>query len=119
MVYSLDEILLLVLSGVLSGADDFVEIAAWGRMRLSFLRCFLAFAEGVPSHDTLNDVFNAVDGDQFQACFCAWVDSLRKVDDELIAIDGKTSRRSGDRRKGRDPLHLVSAWASKQRLVLG
>ncbi len=119
VVYPLDEILLLVLCGVLSGADDFVEIADWGRMRLSFLRRFLAFAGGVPSHDTLNDVFNALDDDQFQARFRAWVDGLREVDDEHIAIDGKTSRRSGDRRKGRDPLHLVSAWASKQRLVLG
>lgn len=119
VVYPLDEVLLLVLCAVLSGADDFVEIADWGRMRLGFLRRFRPFAEGIASHDTLNDVFNALDGDQFQACFVAWVEGLRETEDEIIAIDGKTSRRTGDRRNGRDPLHLVSAWASGQRLVLG
>jgi|TARA_B100001964_G_scaffold56779_1_gene64200 predicted transposase YbfD/YdcC len=119
VVYPLDEVLLLVLCAVLSGADDFVEIADWGRMRLGFLRRFRPFAAGVPSHDTLNDVCNALDGDQFQASFIAWVAGLAESEGEIIALDGKTSRRTGDRRRGRDPLHLVSAWASKQRLVLG
>ena len=118
VVYPLDEILLLVLCAVLSGADDFVEIADWGRMRLALLRRFLPFEAGIPSHDTLNDVFNALDGDAFQACFVAWVDGLRAPGTEVIAVDGKTSRRTGDRRRGREPLHLVSAWASSQRLVL-
>ena len=67
----------------------------------------------------MNDVYNALDGDQFQACFIAWVEGLCEAEGEIIAIDGKTSRRTGDRRRGRDPLHLVSAWASGQRLVLG
>ena len=119
VLYRLDEILLLVLSAVLSGADDFVEISDWGRLRLGFLRGFLPYEAGVPSHDTLNDVFNALDGEQFQACFMAWVEGLRLSAPEIIAVDGKTSRRSGDAGKGREPLHLVSAWASSQRLVLG
>ena len=119
VVYPLDEMLLLVLCAVLSDADDFVEISNWGRLRLGFLRRFRPYAQGVPSHDTLNDVYNALDGDQFQACFIAWVEGLCEAEGEIIAIDGKTSRRTGDRRRGRDPLHLVSAWASGQRLVLG
>ena len=122
VLYPLDEIVLLVLCAVLSGADDFVEIAAWGRMRLDFLRRLRPFRHGIPSHDALNDVFNMLDAEQSQSCFVGWVAGLRESDPEepeLIALDGKTSRRSGDRRKGRAPLHLVSAWASRQRLVLG
>jgi predicted transposase YbfD/YdcC len=122
VLYPLDEMVLLVLCGVLSGADDFVEIAAWGRMRLGFLRRLRPFRRGIPSHDALNDVFNLLDAEQFQGCFVAWVARLREtgVDEpEVIALDGKTSRRSGDRRRGRAPLHLVSAWAARQRLVLG
>jgi len=130
VLYPLDEVMLLVLCAILSGADDFVEIADWGRMRLDFLRRLRPFARGIPSHDTLNDIFNMLDPGQFQSCFMAWAAGLREaagvvqadevpVGRELIALDGKTSRRSGDRRKGREPLHLVSAWASRQRLVLG
>jgi predicted transposase YbfD/YdcC len=124
VLYPLDEVLLLVLCGVLSGADDFVEIAAWGRLRLSFLRRLRPYRHGVPSHDTLNDVFNMLDAERFQGCFIAWVAGLREpgaagAGPEVIALDGKTSRRTGDRLRGREPLHLVSAWASRQRLVLG
>lgn len=120
VLYPLDEMVLLVLCAVLSGADDFVEIAAWGCLRLKFLRRLRPFRHGIPSHDALNDVFNMLDAEQFQGCFRAWVAELRRTDEpQLIALDGKTSRRSGDRRSGRAPLHLVSAWASRQRLVLG
>lgn len=121
VLYPLDEVLLLVLCGVLSGADDFVEIAAWGRMQLRFLRRLRPFRHGVPSHDTLNDVFNLLDAERFQGCFMAWAEGLREpaTGQEVIALDGKTSRRTGDRRRGREPLHLVSAWATHQRLVLG
>ena len=70
-------------------------------------------------HDTLNDVVNALDPELFKRCFVAWVEGLREAEPDIVAIDGKTSRRSHARAKGRDPLHLVSAWASRQRLVLG
>jgi predicted transposase YbfD/YdcC len=73
----------------------------------------------VPSHDTLGAVIAALDPEPFKACFAAWVEGLRETEPDLIAIDGKTSRRSHARSKGRDPLHLVSAWATRQRLVLG
>jgi predicted transposase YbfD/YdcC len=83
------------------------------------LRRFLPYERGLPSHDTLNDVINALDGDLFKTCFTRWVEALRDNQPEIIAVDGKTSRRSHSRGKGLEPLHLVSAWASRQRLVLG
>jgi predicted transposase YbfD/YdcC len=123
VIYPLPEILLLVLCATLAGADDFVETEAWGEEHLGFLRRCLPYADGIPSHDALNDVMNALDAGLFAACFTAWVEGLRAADavdePDLVALDGKTSRRSHARAKGRDPLHLVSAWASRQRLVLG
>lgn len=119
VVYPLLEVLLLVLSATLAGADDFVETVLWGEEHLTFLRRFYRYERGIPSHDTLCDVFAALDPELFKACFLAWIDDVRDSDPEIIAIDGKTSRRSHDRGKGRNPLHLVSAWAARQRIVLG
>ena len=128
VLYPLPEILLLVLSATIAGADDFVETTLWGTQHLTFLRRFYRYENGIPSHDTLCDVFAALDPELFKACFLAWINDLRdagpwaevlKDAPDIIAIDGKTSRRSHDRRKGRNPLHLVSAWAARQRIVLG
>ena len=81
------------------------------------MRSLLPFRRGIPSHDTLNDVVNALDPDLFGACFVAWVEGLREDEPDIVAVDGKTSRRA---RRGQDhPLHVVSAWAARQRLVLG
>jgi hypothetical protein len=77
------------------------------------------YDNGIPSHDTLCDVFAAIDPELFKSCFLNWVEDLRDGAPEIIAIDGKTSRRSHDRGKGRKPLHMVSAWATNQRIVLG
>lgn len=117
VVYPLPEIMLLVLCATLAGAEDFVEIRQWGRQKLDFLRGLLPFAQGIPSHDTLNDVMNALDGGLFSEAFAAWVEGLREDAPDIVAIDGKTSRRA--RGGDRHPLHVVSAWASRQRLVLG
>lgn len=119
VLYPLEEIMLLVLCATLSGMEDFVEIRLWGQLRLEFLRRFLPYEHGIPAHDTLNDVINALDPALFKDCFTAWVDALRDTGPDIIAIDGKTSRRSHDRARGRGPLHMVSAWAARQRLVLG
>lgn len=124
VLYPMPEILLVVLCGTLAGAEDFVEMRRWAGVNHSFLRRFLPYEGGIPSHDTLNDVINAIDGDLFSQCFSDWVDSLREAmadadGPEVVAIDGKTSRRTHDRGKDRGPLHMVSAWASRQRLVLG
>ena len=117
VVYPLPEIMLLVLCGTLSMGENFVEIRRWGREKLSFLRTMLPFARGIPSHDTLNDVLNALDPVLFADCFTAWVESLRESEPDIVAVDGKSSRRA--RRGGAHPLHVVSAWAPRQRLVLG
>lgn len=119
VLYPLPEIMLLLLCATLAGADDFVEMGLWGRKNLAFLRRFSPYAYGIPSHDTLGEVIRAVDPELFKACFASWVEGLRESEPDIIAIDGKTSRRTHARKQGREPLHLVSAWASRQRLVLG
>jgi len=119
VLYPLAEILLLMLCATIAGADDFVEIGLWGNEHQDFLRRSLPYQPHIPSHDTLCDVIAAIDPALFKACFLAWVETLRAETPEIIAIDGKTSRRSHDRRKGHLPLHTVSAWATSQRLVLG
>jgi predicted transposase YbfD/YdcC len=119
VLYPLPEILLLLLGATLAGADDFIEMELWGNEQLAFLRRLLPYQHGIPSHDTLGEVVAALDPALFKGCFMSWVESLREAAPDLIAIDGKTSRRSHARSKGREPLHLVSAWASRQRLVLG
>jgi predicted transposase YbfD/YdcC len=119
VLYPLREILLLALAATIAGADDFVEVTLWGEQHQAFLRRFFPYAFGIPSHDTMCDVFAAIDPELFRVCFQDWVKDLRDGAPELIAIDGKTSRRSHDRAKGRKPLHMVSAWATGQRIVLG
>jgi predicted transposase YbfD/YdcC len=119
VLYPFRELVLLILCATLAGMEDFVEIKLWGEQRLDFLRRFFPYEAGIPSHDTLNDLVNAIDPELFKACFIAWVEGLRDAEPEIIAVDGKTSRRSHARPKGVEPLHLVSAWACRQRLVLG
>ena len=104
VIYPLPEILLLVLCGVMAGADDFSEITRWGKLHVEFLRRFLPYREGIPSHDTVNAVIAALDGEAFRDAFVSWVAGLRAADQdgEVIAIDGKTSRSSPStaRRRG-------------------
>lgn len=125
VLYPLPEIMLLLLCATLAGADDFVEIELWGRRHLAFLRRLLPYQHGIPSHDTLGEVVAALDAGLFRDCFATWVAGLREAaaadpeEREVIALDGKTARRTHARRKGREPLHLLSAWACRQRLVLG
>ncbi len=119
VLYPLPEILLLLLCATIAGADDFVEISLWGDDHHDFLRRFLPFERGIPSHDTLCDVIAAIDPELFKSCFLSWVAGLQTDAPDIIAIDGKTSRRSHARGKGQLPLHTVSAWATQQRLVLG
>ena len=88
VVYPLPEMLLL-LCATLSGMKDFTETSLWGRERLAFLRRFLAFEGGVLSHDTLNDIVNAIDGETFKTCFSSWVETLKDADPNIIAIDSK------------------------------
>jgi predicted transposase YbfD/YdcC len=119
VLYPLDEMLLLCLAGVLAGCDSWVEIARFGDKKLDFLKRFRPFAEGTPSHDQLGDLFASLDPEQFQSCFVAWVAAVSKVGPGLVAIDGKTLRRSYQEGGGKAPIHMVSAWSTHQNLVLG
>jgi hypothetical protein len=117
--YPLDEILLLCLLAVLAGAECFSEIALFGVKKLELLRRFRPFRDGTPDHGHLGDILTVLDAEQFQRCFVAWVASLSGVPEGVIAIDGKTVRRSGNKRSGQAAIHMVSAFAARQRLVLG
>jgi predicted transposase YbfD/YdcC len=118
VTYPLDEVLLLALLAVLAGAESFVDIARFGCKKLELLRRFRPFLDGTPSHDHLGDIFAALDAEHFQRCFVAWVASLIGVPEGVVAIDGKTVRRSGGK-GGKGAIHMVSAFAASQRLVLG
>ena len=119
VTYPLSEVLLLCLLAVLAGADTFADIARFGTKKLDLLRRFRPFLDGTPAHDHLGDIFAALDADCFQSCFVAWVASLTGAPEGVIAIDGKTVRRSHGRKGGKAAIHMVSAFAARQRLVLG
>ena len=118
VVYPLDEVLLLALLAVLAGADGFTDIARFGVKKLELLRRFRPFADGTPPHDTLGDIFATLDPHAFQRCFVGWVAALTKTPAEVIAIDGKTLRRSYQKKGAKDPIHMVTAFAARQRLAL-
>jgi predicted transposase YbfD/YdcC len=116
--YPLGEVLFLVTCATISGCDDYDEIAAWGAHHREFLRRYGEYFFGTPKEDWLRVVLNRIDPALFEACFRSWALSLRADAPDLIALDGKTARRSGDEAAALKPIHLVSAWASTQRLVL-
>jgi predicted transposase YbfD/YdcC len=119
VLYPIPEIPLLVLCATIVGADDFVEVQHWGEIHINFLRRFLPCKHGIPSHNALNDLMNALNPRLFSECFITWINRLRDADPDIVAVDGQASRRTHTKSKARQPLHLVSAWASRQRLVLG
>ena len=113
--YPLTDILLIAICAVLAGAESYEDIALYGRSKQAWLTRFLDLPNGIPSHDTFRRVFMLIDAEAFEACFAAWAAAQAKpVDGEVVAIDGKTLRRSFDRRGERSPLHVVSAWASDE-----
>lgn len=117
--HDLVELLMVAVCGVLAGADDFVEIEAWAEEKLDWFRRYLKLENGIPSHDTFGRVFASIDAEEFGAAFRRWVGGIVPAlgKEEVVAIDGKTSRRSG--KVGATPLHLVSAFAAGAGLVLG
>ena len=117
VVYPLDEVLLLSLLAVLAGAEAFTDIARFGEKKLTLLRRFRPFLDGTPPHDRIGNIFAALDPEHFQRCFVARVAAMTPAG--VIAIDGKTVRRSGHKKSGKAPIHMVSAFAARQRLVLG
>ena len=118
--HQLIDILAIAVCAVIACAESWEDIELYGRSKRAWLETFLELPNGIPSHDTFRRVFMLLDPDAFEACFAKWAQSLAVgVEREVIAVDGKTVRRSGSRRHEHGPLHLVSAWASGRGLALG
>jgi predicted transposase YbfD/YdcC len=114
------DILTISLLAVICGADDWTDIEVFGRVREAWLREFLELPEGIPSHDTFRRVFELLDRNQFAAGLLQWTQALQEAtDSKLVAIDGKTLRRSHRKRGGLSALHLVTAWSTENGLTLG
>ncbi|MFO1119844.1 MAG: ISAs1 family transposase [Rhodospirillales bacterium] len=118
ILHPLPEILLLVVCGTIADCDDDEGIAAWGAAHLDFLRRHLPYENGVPGERWLTILMNRINPALFAAAFAGWVRESWPGQAELVAIDGKSSRRSHDHKAGAAPLHLVSAFATTRRLVL-
>ena len=119
VMYPLREVILLVVCGTIADCDDYDDIADWGAAHLDFLRSMSDFHYGIPCEDWLRVIMNRIDPALFSACFEAWVAERWPEAPSLVALDGKTSRRSHDEAAGRRALHLVSAFATNRHLVLG
>jgi predicted transposase YbfD/YdcC len=123
--HQLLDIVTIALCAVICGAEGWTDVEAFGQAKRPWLRTFLALPNGIPSHDTFGRVFAALDPEQFQRCFLGWVQAVvarshgQLTPGQVVALDGKTLRRSHDRANGKAAIHLVSAWASENRLVLG
>ncbi|HEY5894712.1 MAG TPA: ISAs1 family transposase [Chthoniobacterales bacterium] len=118
--HSLHDILMIAIAAMLCGAESFVDFEDFAKAKEFWLRGFLALPKGIPSHDTFGRVFAAMDNKEFAESFSNWTQSLRKhLHQEIVAIDGKTLRRSHDRSRSKSAIHMVSAWARENGLVLG
>lgn len=114
------DILVIAVCAVICGADGFTGMENFGKAKEDWLKTFLELPQGIPSHDTFGRVFARIKPHEFQRCFLRWVQGVsRRVDGEIVPIDGKTLRRSHDRSHGQAAIELVSAWASSNRLTLG
>jgi predicted transposase YbfD/YdcC len=117
--HELFDLIVVALCGTIAGADSWADIERFGNVRLAWLRSFLRLKNGIPSHDTFGRVFAMLNPAELVACIKQWLDEVGREIGKHIAIDGKTLRGSFDKAAGRNPLHLVSAWASEARLTLG
>jgi predicted transposase YbfD/YdcC len=114
------DIITIAICAVICGADSWVEIEEFGQAKEEWLRQFLILPNGIPSHDTFGRVFAWLDPQAFQNGFLSWIEAVSKLTaGQVVAIDGKRLRRSHDGRLGRAAIHMVSAWASANRLILG
>lgn len=117
--HSLHDIIAITICAVIAGADGWTEVALFGRSKEQWLRSFLELPNGIPSHDTFGRFFSLLDPVAFQQCFISWVRAVHESVQGVVAIDGKTARRSHDRRKGKEAIHMVSAWATENGVALG
>jgi len=120
VVYPLVNVVTIAICAVLCGADDFVAIAAFGRKKQEWLSKFLDLSAGIPSHDRFNAILAAIKVDEFQKCLLEFITAIHEVTNgQVVAIDGKTLRRSFDRACSKSAIHMVSAWASANHISLG
>lgn len=118
--YRLLEIITIAICAVVAGANSWTEIETFGKSKEAWLKQFLPLENGIPSHDTFGDVFRVIDAEAFQRSFMRWVERVFTVTEgQVIAIDGKTARRSHDKSIGKDAIHMVSAWAHHNGITLG
>jgi predicted transposase YbfD/YdcC len=114
------DVLVIAICGIICGANNWVAVATFGRAKEEWFQTFLDLPNGIPSHDTFTDIFAKLSPDQFQRCFIAWVSSIADLlPGEIVAVDGKTLRHSYDAQDAKGAIHMVSAWASRNALVLG
>jgi predicted transposase YbfD/YdcC len=119
-MYPLVNVVTIAICAVLCGADDFVGIAAFGRRKREWLSKFLDLSAGIPSHDRFNAILGAIKVDEFQQCLLELITELHEVTNgQVVAIDGKTLRRSYDKATSKSAIHMVSAWASANHISLG
>jgi len=117
--YSLELIIFQTLSAVISGAETWVDVAEFGKEKEAWISRFVPVPEGTPSHDTIGDFFKRLNANLFSECFLQWTQQICGVTEgELIVLDGKTMRGSHDKRIGKSAIHMISAWASNNQLVL-
>jgi predicted transposase YbfD/YdcC len=118
-LHPLPELIVIAVCAVICGADDWTDVESFGKCKENWFRRLLKLPNGIPSHDTFGRVFARIDPFEFQRCFLSWMQSVHsRVPGEVIAIDGKTLRRSFSRPDSKAAIHMVSAWASAQRMVL-
>jgi predicted transposase YbfD/YdcC len=118
--HKLIDIIMIAICAVICGAETWTDIELFGNERLDWLRQFLELENGIPSHDTFGRVFAGIDAEQFQVCFASWVQAVfHATKGQVIAVDGKQARRSHDRTNGKHAIHVISAWATANHLVLG
>ena len=120
VTYPLINIVVIAVCAVICGADDFVAIADFGRTKRKWFARFLDLTSGIPSHDRFNAVLAAIKPAEFEQCLLSWITALHEITDgQVVAIDGKTLRRSFDKATGKAAIHMVSAWATANHISLG
>jgi len=120
VTYPLINVVVIAICAVICGADDFVAIAKFGRTKRKWFAKFLDLTNGIPSHDRFNAIFAAIKPDEFEKCLLGWIAALHEISDgQIVAIDGKTVRRSFDKASSKSAIHMVSAWATASHISLG
>jgi|TARA_B110000263_G_C15255621_1_gene486353 predicted transposase YbfD/YdcC len=120
VTYPLINVVVIALCAVICGADDFVAIAKFGRTKHKWFAKFLDLKSGIPSHDRFNAILAAIKPDEFEKCLLSWIVALHEISDgQIVAIDGKTLRRSFDKSSSKSAIHMVSAWATANHISLG